>query len=163
MAGDIELDFHGCCARVLGREIRLTQTEFRLLEVLMRNPGVALRRSELLSTIGSSRESPRPRTIDVYMRRLRERLQVNDARPSLIDSIRGVGYAFRNSSETRPVTRPGNTRDAKRCHLCALIDTLPDEDLAFVEHLLEVLLERRPSGAPIRFRAFQQRAGDNRE
>src|SRR5690242_7862930 len=88
--GGIELDPRGWCVTSSGREVHVTPTEFRLLEVMMRSPGVVFQREELLNQL--DRKCTNPRMIDVYVARLRERFHEHAAQPSPIRSIRGVGY-----------------------------------------------------------------------
>lgn len=76
---------------VRGREVHLTPTEFRLLELLMRRPGHLVPREHL---IGNAWEDyyGSGKTLDVHMRRLREKIESDPSRPTLIKTVRGRGY-----------------------------------------------------------------------
>ena len=88
--GDVQLDRVRRRTFVGDREARLTPTEFRLLECLMRAPGRAFTRLELVEaavTHGDSSE----RVVDVHIKTLRKKL----GRPGLVEAVRGVGYRLR--------------------------------------------------------------------
>jgi len=79
-----------------GRPVDLTYVEFEILRALMRAPGRVLSRRQLLETIWESAEYRDPRTIDVHVRHLREKLEENPSEPTHIQTVRGVGYRFRD-------------------------------------------------------------------
>lgn len=83
-------------ATVEGRPIPLTATEFRLLHHLAARPGHAQNRDELLDMIWGEDKFVTPRTVDTYVRRLREKL---GPAGEMIETLRGVGYRFRKTSE----------------------------------------------------------------
>ena len=85
--GDLELDLIAHRARLTGRIVELTSREFALLEMLMRNAGRAVPRSDLLSHVWGLDFDPRSNLVDVYIRYLRRK--VGDDR---IQTVRGVGY-----------------------------------------------------------------------
>src|SRR5207247_6294000 len=72
------------------RELDLTPTEFRLLEVLLRQPGRAFTRAQLMSAAIGEGTMVLERTIDVHIKTLRRKLGAHD----LIETVRGVGYRF---------------------------------------------------------------------
>ena len=73
--------------------VTLTPTEFRLLVVLARHPGRALSRSQILNAVwGYSADVESERTVNVYVRRLREKVELEPSRPSLILTVPGIGY-----------------------------------------------------------------------
>lgn len=76
-----------------GRELELTPTEFRLLECLLRQPGRAFSRHQLMDAAIGEGAIVLERTIDVHIKTLRRKL----ADPDLIETVRGVGYRFRES------------------------------------------------------------------
>jgi two-component system, OmpR family, phosphate regulon response regulator PhoB len=78
-----------------GRELELTPTEFRLLECLLRQPGRAFSRHQLMDGAIGEGAFVLERTIDVHVKTLRKKLGTSD----LIETVRGVGYRFR---ETKP-------------------------------------------------------------
>jgi DNA-binding response OmpR family regulator len=92
-AGDLELDRSRCEVHQSGREVTLTATEFRLLEFLMSRPGVVFNREQLLNSVWGHERSVTDRTVDVYILRLRQKIEAEDG-PSLIRSVRGFGYSF---------------------------------------------------------------------
>ena len=85
--GDLELDLIAHRARLTGKIVELTSREFALLEMLMRHPGLAVPRSDLLSNVWGLDFDPRSNLVDVYIRYLRRK--VGDDR---IQTVRGVGY-----------------------------------------------------------------------
>jgi two-component system, OmpR family, copper resistance phosphate regulon response regulator CusR len=85
--GDLELDLIAHRARLTGKIVQLTSREFALLEMLMRHPGRAVPRSDLLSNVWGLDFDPRSNLVDVYIRYLRRK--VGDDR---IQTVRGVGY-----------------------------------------------------------------------
>jgi two-component system, OmpR family, response regulator len=77
-----------------GRPAALTYVEFELLRVLASNPGRAFTRQELLQELWGGSEYRDPRTIDVHVRHLREKLERDPKEPRLIVTVRSVGYRF---------------------------------------------------------------------
>jgi DNA-binding response OmpR family regulator len=85
--------------RLADRRVRLTDTEFRLLEHLMRRAGEVCRRQELLQYVWGYSFDPGSNVVDVFIRRLRHRLEAagtdaGGAAPPRIETIRGIGYRF---------------------------------------------------------------------
>lgn len=101
-AGPLELDRSACTVRLNGAELQLTATEFRLLEYLMGRPGVVFSREQLLNAVWGHDRAVTDRTVDVYILRLRQKIEPDPARPSFIRSVRGFGYSFRESASSRP-------------------------------------------------------------
>jgi DNA-binding response OmpR family regulator len=100
-AGRLELDRTSCEVRLGGTPLTLTATEFRLLEFLMSRPGVVFSREQLLDAVWGHDRAVTDRTVDVYILRLRQKVESDPANPLLIRSVRGFGYSF-NSSRTQP-------------------------------------------------------------
>ena len=73
-------------------ELALTPTEFRLLVYLARNSGVALSRSQILEQVWGYDDVESERTVNVHIRRLREKVELDPSKPSLILTVPGVGY-----------------------------------------------------------------------
>lgn len=96
-AAALELDRSGCEVRLDGSPLTLTATEFRLLEFLMSRPGVVFSREQLLDAVWGHDRAVTDRTVDVYMLRLRQKIEADPANPLLIRSVRGFGYSFNNS------------------------------------------------------------------
>jgi DNA-binding response OmpR family regulator len=92
VAGDIKLDRPRREVTRAGQPVELTFSEFELLNCLMSEPGRLFNRQELLRAIWSDSAYRDPRAIDVHVRHLREKLEEDPARPSLIVTVRGAGY-----------------------------------------------------------------------
>ena len=106
-AGGVLLDRSTCEVRVSGKLLALTATEFRLLEYLMARPGVVFSREQLLNGVWGQDRAITDRAVDVYILRLRQKLQVDESVPQLLHSVRGFGYTFRPGDaqkEDMPVT-----------------------------------------------------------
>ena len=93
--GSISLDLDSRNAYVSGRLAELTAKEFDVIEFLMRNPNRVYSREALLDTIWSYEYRSDIRTVDVHIRRLREKLEENPAQPNYIMTKWGVGYYFK--------------------------------------------------------------------
>jgi DNA-binding response OmpR family regulator len=92
--GALELDRNSCRVLIHGEELSLTATEFRLLEFLMSRPGVVFSREQLLDAVWGHDRAVTDRTVDVYVLRLRQKVERDPASPTLIRSVRGFGYSF---------------------------------------------------------------------
>jgi DNA-binding response OmpR family regulator len=79
------------------QEVQLTYVEFELLRVLASNPGRVFTRQALLEELWGGSEYRDPRTIDVHVRHLREKLEPDPKDPQLIVTVRSVGYRFREA------------------------------------------------------------------
>lgn len=99
-SGELELDRSGCVVQMQGNELQLTATEFRLLEYLMSHPGVVFSREQLLNAVWGHDRAVTDRTVDVYILRLRQKIEPDPSRPSYIRSVRGFGYSFKGHVET---------------------------------------------------------------
>jgi DNA-binding response OmpR family regulator len=93
-AGGLELDVASRQVRMNGAPLSLTATEFRLLEFLMARPGVVFSREQLLNSVWGQDRAITDRAVDVYILRLRQKIESDPAAPSLIHSVRGFGYTF---------------------------------------------------------------------
>jgi DNA-binding response OmpR family regulator len=93
--GPITLDRAQREVTVEGRSIRLTFSEFELLDALMADPGRLLNRQELLRAIWGDSAYRDPRAIDVHIRHLREKLEPEPEKPKYILTVRGAGYRLR--------------------------------------------------------------------
>ncbi len=96
-AATLELDRSSCEVRLDGTPLTLTATEFRLLEFLMSRRGVVFSREQLLDAVWGHDRAVTDRTVDVYILRLRQKIESDPANPILIRSVRGFGYSFNNS------------------------------------------------------------------
>ena len=81
---------------VAGRAVQLTYVEFELLRTLASHPGRVYSRRMLLEALWGGADYREPRTIDVHVRHLREKLEPDPAEPEYILTVRGVGYRFRD-------------------------------------------------------------------
>src|SRR5271154_577846 len=93
-SGELELDRARCRVHLNGGEVTLTATEFRLLEFLMSRPGVVFSREQLLDAVWGHDRAVTDRTVDVYILRLRQKIEPDPANPLYIRAIRGFGYSF---------------------------------------------------------------------
>ena len=90
-AGPLEIDSQGARVRIRGRDISLGPTEFKLLQFFLANPDRAFTRDQVLDRVWGDHRFIEARTVDVYIRRLRNTLHDHDI-DGLIETIRGVGY-----------------------------------------------------------------------
>jgi DNA-binding response OmpR family regulator len=93
-SGGLELDVSSRQVRLDGLPLALTATEFRLLEFLMSRPGVVFSREQLLNAVWGQDRAITDRAVDVYVLRLRQKIEREPAAPELIHSVRGFGYTF---------------------------------------------------------------------
>lgn len=94
VCGQIEIDPERRSAKRFGRPVDLTVKEFDLIELLMRNPGKVYSRENLLDLVWGYDYQGDIRTVDVHIRRLREKLEKQPAEPEYIITKWGVGYYF---------------------------------------------------------------------
>jgi DNA-binding response OmpR family regulator len=94
--GDLSVDFVKRRVELRGDDVRLTFVEFEILAALARNAGRVFSRDQLLSRIWGDAAYRDPRTIDVHIRHLREKLERDAKEPEFIFTVRGVGYRFRD-------------------------------------------------------------------
>ena len=95
-AHELELDLGRRSVEVRGTPVRLTYVEFELLRTLVAHPGRVYSRRMLLEALWGAADYREPRTIDVHIRHLREKLERDPAEPEYILTVRGVGYRFRD-------------------------------------------------------------------
>ena len=95
VADGLRIDVSRRTVEVRGQPVRLTYVEFELLRVLAANPGRVYTRKMLLEELWGGSDYREPRTIDVHVRHLREKLERDPRQPELIFTVRGVGYRFR--------------------------------------------------------------------
>lgn len=93
-SGEMRLDCEGKRAYISGREIGLTTKEFEVLELLMKNPNQVYSREKLLKLIWGTDYPGDVRTVDVHIRRLREKVEENPSAPEYVHTKWGVGYYF---------------------------------------------------------------------
>ncbi len=111
-SASLELDRSRCEARLDGTLLTLTATEFRLLEFLMSRPSVVFSREQLLDAVWGHDRAVTDRTVDVYILRLRQKIEADPANPLLIRSVRGFGYSFNNAAQPPEEAEPANAAAA---------------------------------------------------
>ena len=92
---DLLVDRGRRTVHVRGEAVQLTYVEFELLSVLAGSPGRVFSRRALLERLRGSADYREPRTIDVHVRHLREKIELDPREPELILTVRGAGYRFR--------------------------------------------------------------------
>ena len=93
----LRIDVPRRVVEVRGKPVQLTYVEFELLRALAGHPGRVFSRRMLLEALWKSADYRDPRTIDVHVRHLREKLEAEPREPEYILTVRGVGYRFRET------------------------------------------------------------------
>jgi DNA-binding response OmpR family regulator len=93
--GDLVIDFERRMVTLREEEVKVTYVEFEILGALARSPGRVLSRETLLEHVWGDSEYRDPRTVDVHIRHLREKLESDPKDPEFLFTVRGVGYRFR--------------------------------------------------------------------
>jgi DNA-binding response OmpR family regulator len=93
---DVRIDLARRVVEVRAEPAQLTYVEFELLRILAAQPGRVFTRAQLLEELWGAAEYRDPRTIDVHVRHLREKLERDPAEPELIVTVRGVGYRLQD-------------------------------------------------------------------
>lgn len=94
VVGDLKLDCEGRRVYIAGKEINLTAKEFDVLELLVFNPNKVYSRENLLNIVWGYEYPGDVRTVDVHIRRLREKIESNPSEPKYVHTKWGVGYYF---------------------------------------------------------------------
>jgi len=95
VAESLSIDLGRRAVEIEDRPVQLTYVEFELLRTMAAHPGRVYSRQMLLESLWGSSDYRDPRTIDVHVRHLREKLERDPKEPELIFTVRGVGYRFR--------------------------------------------------------------------
>jgi DNA-binding response OmpR family regulator len=95
--GDLEIDFERRAVSLNGDSVQLTYVEFEILATMAASPGRVYTREMLLEHIWGDSTYRDPRTVDVHIRHLREKLESDPKAPEYLFTVRGVGYRFRDS------------------------------------------------------------------
>ena len=95
--GELKLDCEGRRVFISGKEINLTAKEFDVLELLVHNPNKVYSRESLLNIVWGYEYPGDVRTVDVHIRRLREKIEENPSEPRYVHTKWGVGYYFQVS------------------------------------------------------------------
>jgi len=93
-AGDLQIDTAAMTLNVRGNSAVTTATEFRLLHYLAQHPGRVFTRDQLLDAVWRDTTFVSPRSVDVYVRKLREKIETNPEKPQYLKTVRGTGYRF---------------------------------------------------------------------
>ena len=96
-AGDLRLDCEGRRVSIAGKEVSLTAKEFDVLELLVFNPNKVYSRENLLNIVWGYEYPGDVRTVDVHIRRLREKIEANPSEPRYVHTKWGVGYYFQQT------------------------------------------------------------------
>jgi two-component system phosphate regulon response regulator PhoB len=91
---DLEIDPSSMTVQVQGKAVLTTVREFRLLEYLAKHRGRVFTRDQLLDAVWKETPFVTPRSIDVYVRRLREKIEADPHHPKYLKTLRGIGYRF---------------------------------------------------------------------
>jgi DNA-binding response OmpR family regulator len=91
---NVEIDAGAMQLRVQGELVTTTATEFRLLDYLARHPGRVFSRDHLLDAVWGDARFVTPRSVDVYVRRIREKIEADAESPRYLKTMRGAGYRF---------------------------------------------------------------------
>ena len=92
--GEIEIDPVAMILSVSGKLVTTTATEFRLLEYFARHLGRVFTRDQLLDSVWRDTSYVTPRSVDVYVRRIREKIEPDPENPRYLKTVRGAGYRF---------------------------------------------------------------------
>ena len=95
--GELKLDCEGRRVFISGKEINLTAKEFDVLELLVFNPNKVYSRENLLNIVWGYEYPGDVRTVDVHIRRLREKIEANPSEPKYVHTKWGVGYYFQHN------------------------------------------------------------------
>ncbi len=91
---EVEVDASAMQLKVKGEITTTTATEFRLLDYLARHPGRVFSRDHLLDAVWGDARFVTPRSVDVYVRRIREKIETDPENPRYLKTVRGAGYRF---------------------------------------------------------------------
>jgi DNA-binding response OmpR family regulator len=94
-SGELTIDFGRRIVTLGEEEVRVTYVEFEILAALARSLGRVLTRETLLEHVWGDSEYRDPRTVDVHIRHLREKLERDPKEPEFLFTVRGVGYRFK--------------------------------------------------------------------
>ena len=100
--GDLHLDTAANKLLKNDMEVELTPTEYSLLKMFMENPGKALKRDELLNAVWGEDYFGDTKTLDVHIRRLREKIEDNPSEPRYIKTVWGSGYRWQQTGRRLP-------------------------------------------------------------
>ncbi len=96
---DLVIDSAAHTVSVAGRDVDLSALEFRLLHYLASHPGIVFSRDQLLDRVWGNDRTVTPRSVDVYVRRVREKIEYDAQQPAYVQTVHGVGYRFAGTRE----------------------------------------------------------------
>ncbi len=99
--GNLIIDPTAHSVSVEGRLIDLSALEFRLLHYMALNPGRVFSREQLLDSVWGNDRTVTPRSVDVYIRRIREKIEPRPEQPAFVQTVHGVGYRFGTNGEAQ--------------------------------------------------------------
>jgi two-component system response regulator MtrA len=99
-AGDLSIDRRRHRVTKKGEEVILSPTEFELLHALAANAGAAMTREELLREVWGTEYTEDTKLVDVCIRRLRQKVETDASNPTIVLTVRGVGYSLADSAES---------------------------------------------------------------
>ncbi len=97
--GNLLIDPSAHSVAIAGREVELSALEFRLLHQLASHPGMVFSRDQLLDRVWGNDRSVTQRSVDVYIRRVREKIEPQPQDPKYVQTVHGVGYRFAMAAE----------------------------------------------------------------
>ena len=103
--GRLELNYNAMTLVVNGSPVGIPLTEFRLREYFVRNPGRTFSRDHLIKMVGSDPGKVKSRLVDVYGKRIRQKIEADEKNPSYLRTVRGLGYCFHIPDVTREMRR----------------------------------------------------------
>jgi phosphate regulon transcriptional regulator PhoB len=100
--GELRIDPSAHSVSIMGKEIELSALEFRLLHHLASHPGMVFSRDQLLDRVWGNDRSVTQRSVDVYIRRVREKIELKPQDPIYLQTVHGVGYRFATENQPQP-------------------------------------------------------------
>jgi DNA-binding response OmpR family regulator len=97
--GELVIDPTAHAVSVGRRPIELSALEFRLLHYIALHPGMVFSREQLLDSVWGNERAVTPRSVDVYIRRIREKIEPKPDHPAYVQTVHGVGYRFGTTQE----------------------------------------------------------------
>jgi two-component system, OmpR family, alkaline phosphatase synthesis response regulator PhoP len=97
--GHLHIDPSAHTVNVGGKHVELSALEFRLLHYLASHPGMVFSRDQLLDRVWGNDRAVTPRSVDVYVRRVREKIESQPQEPTFVQTVHGVGYRFSAEAE----------------------------------------------------------------
>jgi DNA-binding response OmpR family regulator len=111
--GHLEIDPEAVTLKVNGVRVDMAISEFRLLEYFARNPGRTFSRLHLLKMIRWGSRVVKPRVVDVYVNRIRERIELDKRRPTYLRTVRRLGYCFQPPTSLVPSRKAKKMRSQR--------------------------------------------------